>query len=137
MIVPSESAEEPAPAPTPTGTRPVAFVLRVGGVLGVLLVAAGLLLGLGQDSVQRVDGSRSDLLDGSAALRLSDLPGGLRHGQAGAVMLLGMVVLAATPAAGVAAAGLMWLRSRRLWLAAVAALVLALLALASVLGAAG
>jgi hypothetical protein len=48
-----------------------------------------------------------------------------------------MLVLAATPAAGVATAGITWLAIHRLRLAAVAAAVLLLLTAASILGASG
>ncbi|MCM3886537.1 DUF1634 domain-containing protein [Frankia sp. R82] len=132
------SARAAGPQPREIGARPVALVLRVGGVLGVLVVLAGLVTAFSQDSaLWTAAGSRGDLLGPRAALRLSDLVGGLRHGQASAVVLLGMVVLAATPAAGVAVAGWYWLRGQRPRLAAVAAVVLVLLAVAGWLGAAG
>ncbi|CAO5155669.1 membrane hypothetical protein [Frankia sp. AiPs1] len=115
----------------------MALVLRLGGMAGVILVVVGLVAAFSQDSAAWTDGSQGDLLGSAAALRLSDMAAGLRHGRADAVTLLGMVVLAATPAAGVAAAGWCWLRGRRPWLAGVAALVLALLALAGGLGASG
>ncbi|MCK9893542.1 DUF1634 domain-containing protein [Frankia sp. AgB32] len=118
------------------GARAVAVVLRVGGVLGMALVLAGLATGLSENGAAWVHGTGGGLLDGSAALRLSDLASGLRHARSSAVMLLGMAVLVATPAAGVAAAGLAWLRSRQPWLAAVAAVVILLLVVAGGLGAA-
>lgn len=119
------------------GARPVAVVLRIGGSLGAAIVLVGLVVALAQNGAAWVGGPSGDLLGGGAALTLSDLAGGLRHGQAAAVILLGMVVLAATPALGVATAGLWWLRARRPWLAAVSAVVLTLLVVAGSLGAAG
>ncbi|CAO5237486.1 DUF1634 domain-containing protein [Frankia sp. AgKG'84/4] len=117
------------------GARAVALVLRIGGVVGILLVIAGLATGIGQDGAAWVHGPGGGLLDGSAPVRLSDLASGLRHGRSSAVILLGMAVLVATPAAGVVAAGLAWLRSRQPWLAAVAAVVILLLVVAGGLGA--
>jgi uncharacterized membrane protein len=119
-----------------TGARQVALVLRIGGALGAALVVAGLTIAIAQGGAAWLHGSGGDPLGSGAAMRLSDLGGGLRHGRAGAVILLGTIVLAATPAAGVAAAGLAWLRARRAWLAGVALVVLLLLVLASALGAA-
>ncbi len=119
-----------------TGARQVALVLRIGGALGAALVLAGLAVAVAQGGAGWLHSAGGDPLGGGAAMRLSDLGGGLRHGRAGAVILLGMLVLAATPAAGVAAAGCAWLRARRAWLAGVAVIVLLLLVLASVLGAA-
>jgi uncharacterized membrane protein len=112
-------------------------VLRIGGGLGTVVVLAGLVVALMQNGHAWVGGPRGDLLGADAALRLSDLADGLRHGRATAVVLLGMVILAATPAVGVATAGLWWLRARRPWLAAVSALVVGLLVVAGALGAAG
>ncbi|MCK9877537.1 DUF1634 domain-containing protein [Frankia sp. Ag45/Mut15] len=141
---PQDPPEAPAVSPGPAGARcghevgarPVAWVLRVGGILGVLLVVAGLIAAFGQNGAAWTGRSHGDILGPGAALRLSDLAGGLRHARADAIVLLGMVVLAATPAAGVAAAGWCWLRGRQPQLAAVAALVLVLLLVAGALGAA-
>jgi uncharacterized membrane protein len=133
---------DPGPGPgsrarRESGSRPVAIVLRVGGILGAVLVLAGLVASFAQGDTAWLHGQRSALLGGSAAARLSDLPDDLRHARPTALTLLGMLVLAATPAAGVAAAGITWLAGRQLRLAAVAAVVLLLLTAASVLGAAG
>ncbi|WP_225438315.1 DUF1634 domain-containing protein [Candidatus Frankia nodulisporulans] len=140
MDVPGRATNVPGPVVTErgreVGARPVAWVLRVGGLLGVLLVTAGLVTAFGQNGAAWTGRSHGDILGPGAALRLSDLAGGLRHARADAIVLLGMVVLAATPAAGVAAAGWCWLRGRQPQLAAVAALVLVLLLVAGALGAA-
>ncbi|EIV91260.1 DUF1634 domain-containing protein [Frankia sp. QA3] len=130
------------PAPTPahgapeSGARQVALVLRIGGALGAALVVAGLAVAFAQGGAGWLHGSGDDPLGGDAAMRLSDLGGGLRHGRAGAIILLGTIILAATPAAGVVTAGVAWLRARRAWLAGVAVVVLLLLVLAGSLGAA-
>ncbi|MCM3925039.1 DUF1634 domain-containing protein, partial [Frankia sp. AiPs1] len=68
-----------------TGARPVALVLRIGGALGAVLVVAGLTISVAQGSAGWLHGSDGgplggDPLGGGAAMRLSDLRGGLRHG---------------------------------------------------------
>ncbi len=127
----------PSPAgATETGARQVALVLRIGGALGAALVLAGLAVAVVQGGAGGLHGASGDPLGGGAAMRLTDLAGGLRRGRASAVILLGTIVLAATPAAGVVAAGFAWRRERRAWLAGVAVVVLLLLVLAGALGAA-
>ncbi|CAJ62887.1 MULTISPECIES: DUF1634 domain-containing protein [Frankia] len=131
------ASEPTSPAGAPeAGARQVALVLRIGGALGAALVLAGLTLAVAQGGASWLHGPGGDPLGADAAMRLTDLSGGLRHGRAGAVILLGTIVLAATPAAGVIAAGLAWLRARRGWLVGAAVVVLLLLVLAGALGAA-
>ncbi len=124
-----------APGAPEAGARQVALVLRIGGGLGAALVLAGLAVSFTESGGGWLHGSGVDPLGGDATMRLSDLIGGLRHGRAGAIVLLGAIVLAATPAAGVVTAGYTWLRTRRAWLAGVAVVVLLLLVLAATLGA--
>ncbi|WP_163552723.1 DUF1634 domain-containing protein [Candidatus Frankia alpina] len=124
-----------APGAPEAGARQVALVLRIGGGLGAALVLAGLAVSFAESGGGWLHGSGVDPLGGDATMRLSDLIGGLRHGRAGAIVLLGAIVLAATPAAGVVTAGYTWLRARRAWLAGVAVVVLLLLVLAATLGA--
>ncbi len=98
----------------------VAVVLRVGLVVGGLLVAIGLLLSLGE-------GDRV-----ANAVRPFDI---LHTGvSADTLMALGMLVFGATPVAGVATLIVIWARERDYRFAALALLVMIILVLSALTG---
>jgi uncharacterized membrane protein len=132
----------PGPGPRPPATRTelaISLLLRAGVVTSVLLVGAGTLLSF----VHHPDYTSSPAAlarltrPGQAFESVRDVAGGVRlwHGQA--VVMVGLLVLIATPILRVAFSCLIFLKERDRAFVAVTVTVLALLLLSFALGRAG